>query len=161
MAVEEVVEPVLAETVVDDVGEPALDEVAVDEVVEVQDDVGEADITEPVPAEVAPEDEPEPVVAETPTEAPARRQRPLPTLVFEDVREPETSFACVAYAPTTRGYRLVPLVGVPSPGETIDVPDVGERLVLRVGPSPLPEDDRACAFVEEPVVWALTADAVH
>ena len=101
------------------------------------------------------------MVAETPTEAPARRTRPLPTLVFEDVREPETSFACVAYAPTTRGYRLVPLVGVPSPGETIDVPDVGERLVLRVGPSPLPEDDRACAFVEEPVVWALTADAVH
>ena len=122
---------------------------------------GRPDITEPVPAEAAPEDEPEPVVAETPTEAPARRTRPLPTLVFEDVREPETSFACVAYAPTTRGYRLVPLVGVPSPGETIDVPDVGERLVLRVGPSPLPEDDRACAFVEEPVVWALTADAVH
>ena len=147
--------------VVDDVGEPVLDEVAVDEVLEVQDDVGEADITEPVPAEVAPGDELEPVVAETPTEAPARRTRPLPTLVFEDVREPETSFACVAYAPTTRGYRLVPLVGVPSPGETIDVPDVGERLVLRVGPSPLPEDDRACAFVEEPVVWALTADAVH
>ena len=157
VAVEEVVEPVLADAVVDDVGEPALDEVAVEDVLEVQDEVGEADITEPVPAEVAPE----PVVAETPTEAPARRTRPLPTLVFEDVREPETSFACVAYAPTTRGYRLVPLVGVPSPGETIDVPEVGERLVLRVGPSPLPEDDRACAFVEEPVVWALTADAVH
>ena len=161
VAVEEIVEPVLAEAVVDDVGEPVLDEVAADEVLEVPDDVGEAGITEPVFAEAAPEDEPEPVVAETPTEAPARRQRPLPTLVFEDVREPETSFACVAYAPTTRGYRLVPLVGVPSPGETIDVPDVGERLVLRVGPSPLPEDDRMCAFVEEPVVWALTADAVH
>jgi hypothetical protein len=147
------------EAAVEDVGEPALDEVAVEEFLEVPDDVGEADVTEPVPAEVAPEDEP--VVAETPTEAPARRQRPLPTLVLEDVREPETSFACVAYAPTTRGYRLVPLVGVPSPGETIDVPDVGERLVLRVGPSPLPDDDRVCAFVEEPVVWVRTADAVH
>jgi hypothetical protein len=43
-------------------------------------------------------------------------------------------------------------------GETINVPDAGERLVLRVGSSPLPQDDRVCAFVEEPVAWALTAD---
>ena len=132
-----------------------------EDVLERQDDVSEADhVVEPVSSEVATQDEPEPVVAETPVEAPAWRPRPLPTLAFEDVREPEASFACVAYAPTTRGYRLVQLVDVPSPGETIDVPDVGARLVLRVGPSPLPADDRVCAFVEEPVVWASLAGAV-
>jgi hypothetical protein len=47
-------------------------------------------------------------------------------------------------------------------GETINVPDVGERLILRVGSSPLPQDGRLCAFVENPVVWGpLTDDAVH
>jgi hypothetical protein len=40
-------------------------------------------------------------------------------------------------------------------GEAINVPDVGERLVLRVGSSPLPQDDRLCAFVEKSVAWAL------
>ena len=74
---------------------------------------------------------------------------------------PEPAAACVAFAPTTRGYRLVPLGAVPAAGETIDVPDVGLRLVLRVGRSPYPLDDRICAFVEEPVVWALAVDAVH
>ena len=111
--------------------------------------------------EAATVEAPEPVVADASAEARARPPRPLPTLAFDDVAEPETSSTCVAYAPTPRGYRLVPLGTVPSPGETIDVPDVGERLVLRVGASPLPDDDRVCAFVEEPVVWALTADAVH
>ena len=144
----------VAEAAEPDVAEPVFAEVAVVEALEVQDDVGEADV-----AEVATEDEPEPVVAETPAEAPARRPRPLPTLALEDAHEPETSFACVAYAPTRRGYRLVPLVQVPSPGETIDVPDVGERLVLRVGPSPLPDDDRMCAFVEVPVRWVAGAGA--
>ena len=77
------------------------------------------------------------------------------------VAAPEPAAACVAFAPTTRGYRLVPLGAVPAAGETIDVPDVGPRLVLRVGRSPYPLDDRICAFVEEPVVWALAVDAVH
>ena len=158
---EEDSEQVLVEASFDDVGEGVLAEVAVEDELERQDDVSEADhVVKSASSEVATQDEPEPVVAETPVEAPAWRPRPLPTLAFEDVPQPEASFACVAYAPTTRGYRLVQLVDVPSPGETIDVPDVGARLVLRVGPSPLPADDRVCAFVEEPVVWASLAGAV-
>ena len=73
----------------------------------------------------------------------------------------EPAVACVAFAPTTKGYRLVALASVPLAGETIEVPEVGARLVLRVGRSPYPLDDRVCAFVEEPVVWALALDAVH
>lgn len=65
--------------------------------------------------------------------------------------EPVPVAACLAFAPTRDGYRLVALDALPEPGETIDVPEVGVRLVLRVGRSPLPGDDRAFAFVEEPV----------
>ncbi len=76
---------------------------------------------------------------------------PLPV---DDIAVDEPAVACVAFAPTTRGYRLVPLDAVPLAGETIEVPDVGLRLVLRVGRSPYPLDDRTCAFVEEPVMPA-------
>jgi len=69
----------------------------------------------------------------------------------DDIAVEEPAVACVAFAPTTKGYRLVALDSVPLAGETIDVPDVGLRLVLRVGRSPYPLDDRTCAFVEEPV----------
>ena len=79
----------------------------------------------------------------------------------DDLAVSAPAVGCVAFAPTTKGYRLVQLDAVPVPGETIDVPDVGVRLVLRVGRSPYPLDDRICAFVEEPVVWAFAFDAVH
>jgi hypothetical protein len=84
-----------------------------------------------------------------------------PEPVVDDVSFEEPAVACVAFAPTTRGYRLVALDAVPLAGETIDVPDVGLRLVLRVGRSPYPLDERTCVFLEEPVVWALALDAVH
>lgn len=89
-----------------------------------------------------------------------------PAALFDDLRgaitaeasladgpEPESiaSVGCLAFAPTTDGYRLVGLESLPEPGETIEVPDVGERLVLRVGRSPLPGDSRRCVYVEEPV----------
>ena len=97
---------------------------------------------------------------------------PGPTELFDDLRgaiaadasptderEPEqlTSVACLAFAPTTDGYRLVELDGPPAPGTTIAVPDVGERLVLRVGRSPIPGDARLCAYLEEPVAAAPVA----
>jgi hypothetical protein len=138
--------------------EPAVEDVAVsdspvgDVTLEEQpaDDVA---LAEPAVEEVAFE---EPVVEEVFAEAPMDAgwaEEPAADIV--------AAAACVAFAPTTRGYRLVPLGAVPAAGETIDVPDVGPRLVLRVGRSPYPLDDRICAFVEEPVVWALAGDAVH
>jgi hypothetical protein len=62
---------------------------------------------------------------------------------------------CVAFVPTRAGYRLVPLSVVPAVGEIIDVADVGQLLVLRLGASPLPDDTRVCAYVEDAVVPAL------
>jgi hypothetical protein len=75
------------------------------------------------------------------------------------VADPRT--ACVAFAPTIEGYKLLALEAQPEPGETIDIPDVGEYLVLRVGSSPLPGDDRRCAYVEERVTPALVGAAAH
>ncbi|HEX6724771.1 MAG TPA: hypothetical protein VF073_05965 [Gaiella sp.] len=69
--------------------------------------------------------------------------------------------ACVAFAPTTDGYRLLALEALPEPGETIDIAEVGEYLVLRVGRSPIPGDDRRCAYVEERVTPALASAAAH
>lgn len=129
------------------VGDVALEERPADDVA----------LADPAVDEVAFE---EPVVEEAFAEAPMDAgwaEEPAADIVAA----PEPAAACVAFAPTTRGYRLVPLGLVPAAGETIDVPDVGLRLVLRVGRSPYPLDDRICAFVEEPVVWALAVDAVH
>ncbi len=72
-------------------------------------------------------------------------------IVLEEAPQPEPAAACFAFAPTTRGYVLVPLEQIPSAGQTIDLADVGKRVVLRVGSSPIPMDDRMCAFVEEQV----------
>ena len=75
--------------------------------------------------------------------------------------EPDPRTACVAFAPTTDGYRLVALEAAPEPGETIDIAEVGEYLVLRVGRSPIPGDDRRCAYVEERVTPALIGAVAH
>jgi hypothetical protein len=66
----------------------------------------------------------------------------------------------IAFAPTTDGYRLIALEALPEPGETIDVPEIGARVVLRVGRSPIPADARLCAYVEE-TVTAPVGLAVH
>jgi len=78
----------------------------------------------------------------------------------ETAPESDPRSACVAFAPTTDGYRLVALEVQPDPGETIDIPEVGEYLVLRVGSSPIPGDDRRCAYVEERVTVPLAAALV-
>ena len=72
-------------------------------------------------------------------------------LVAADGEAPTPATAlCVAFASTPRGYRLVELENgdVPEIGERVELPDVGELVVLRRGPSPLPADERVCIFLE-------------
>ena len=123
--------------------EPVVDEVAFEEPA-----VADAGFEEPAVDEVAFE---EPVIHAVGFEEPA----------VAELAGPEPAVTCVAFAPTTTGYRLVALDSVPSPGETIEVPDVGLRLVLRVGRPPDPGDDRICAFVEEPVTPAPVEALAH
>ena len=126
---------------------------------------------EPVPAH-EPEEEPQPVEAQV-----EHAEEPQPAEVMltelheaflaevgyanETTPEPDPRTACVAFAPTTDGYRLVALEAAPQPGETIDIAEIGEYLVLRVGRSPIPGDDRRCAYVEERVTPALIGAVAH
>jgi hypothetical protein len=50
---------------------------------------------------------------------------------------------------TTSGYELLEAEGrPPSPGSTVSVPEhLGSFLVMKLGPSPLPNDDRICAYL--------------
>jgi hypothetical protein len=87
-----------------------------------------------------------PTAQSEPMPAPALLRTSLPSPV------PKSPFGWVAFASTTTGYRLVHLSGpIPMVGETLDVPDVGELLVLRLGRSPLPADHRTCVFLEQVV----------
>ncbi len=124
--------------------EPVRELVPVDE----SEPVGELrELEDPEPAEMLLNDLHEALPMDVPhVDAPAPEREPLT--------------ACLAFAPTTDGYRLVALDALPEPGETIDVPEVGERVVLRIGRSPIPADDRLCAFVEEPVTAPMML-AVH
>lgn len=82
-------------------------------------------------------------------EAPPLPVDASPTLTVAQPAQ-RSRFGVVAFASTTAGYRLVQLEGpVPAVGETVDVPDVGELVVLRLGPSPLPGDQRTCVFLEQ------------
>ncbi|HEY9456971.1 MAG TPA: hypothetical protein VIQ56_03625 [Gaiella sp.] len=121
---------------------------------------------EPGPDVVAPEPEPEPELEPEPAPelAPEPELQPVvttePPFEVEEARAPEiAASACVAFASTPRGYRLVELGEGPVPGvgERIELPDVGELVVLRHGPSPLPADERVCVYLEQPapVAYAL------
>jgi hypothetical protein len=48
------------------------------------------------------------------------------------------------------GYELVEGEGdAPEPGSEVEVGDIGVRYtVAKVGPSPLPQDDRLCAYLQ-------------
>ena len=101
--------------------------------------------------ELAAESAPEPPAAETAPERPAAPVSVVTSLPIAVV-QPETqpSFGWVAFASTTSGYRLIHLTGaIPAVGATVDIPDLGERLVLRLGRSPLWQDQRTCAFLEQ------------
>jgi hypothetical protein len=93
-------------------------------------------------AEPAPETEPEPRAA------PVSIVTSLPIAVVQPVSQPSDGW--VAFASTTTGYRLVELTGaIPEVGTTVDVPELGERIVLRLGSSPLWQDRRTCVFLEQ------------
>jgi len=55
------------------------------------------------------------------------------------------------FVSTSRGYALVELEGPPPPlGQEIEVPEQpGSFLVAKLGPSPLPNDPRICAYLEQ------------
>jgi hypothetical protein len=109
----------------------------------------EVEPSEPEPSEA---DEPDlqpaavAVVPEQPVDPPADEAR-------EETTEEVAAVACVALAPTPRGYRLVVLeeLALPEPGDHVELPELGELVVLRRGVSPLPHDDRPCVFLEPPV----------
>ena len=93
-------------------------------------------------AEPAPETEPEPRAA------PVSLVTSLPIAVVQPLAQPSDGW--VAFASTTTGYRLVELTGaIPEVGTTVDVPELGERIVLRLGSSPLWQDRRTCVFLEQ------------
>jgi DNA repair exonuclease SbcCD ATPase subunit len=73
--------------------------------------------------------------------------------------------AFLALVPTAVGHQLVEMAGdAPDTGERVDDPlGLGELLVVAVGASPLPGDDRPCIFVERVgerhVAAAVASDA--
>ena len=92
--------------------------------------------------------EPSTETAPTPPAAPVSVVTSLPIAVVQPEARP--SFGWVAFASTTTGYRLFHLSGaIPAVGTTVDIPDLGERLVLRLGRSPLWQDQRTCVFLEQ------------
>ena len=94
-----------------------------------------------------------PRVEETPEPVPepVETSYARPALAVAAIPEPRSPFDCVGFASTAAGYRLVELGGpAPDVGTTIDLPDVGELVVLRLGRSPLPGDRRTCVFLEQP-----------
>ena len=94
---------------------------------------------EPRPWRLEPEPEPQPEPA------------PEVELVALHDEPPEPApTLCIAFASTPRGYRLVELEDGrhPDVGEHVEVPEVGELVVLRRGPSPLPMDERICIYLE-------------
>ena len=90
--------------------------------------------------EPEPEPQPEPVAVVGP--APEAEEEPAPGVAVS---------ACVAFASTPRGYRLLELGEGPVPevGEHVELSDVGELVVMRRGPSPLPADERVCVYLEQ------------
>lgn len=62
---------------------------------------------------------------------------------------PETPARHLRFISTSSGYRLVETEGPPpSTGATVAVSEeLGPFLVMRLGPSPLPNDDRICAYL--------------
>jgi hypothetical protein len=54
------------------------------------------------------------------------------------------------FVSTSRGYALVEKEGAPPPvGRDIEMSEQGSFLVAKLGPSPLPNDSRICAFLEQ------------
>jgi hypothetical protein len=53
------------------------------------------------------------------------------------------------FVPGHSGYELAERQGeAPRPGEEIELDGGSSYVVVKVAPSPLPEDDRACAYLQ-------------
>jgi len=62
---------------------------------------------------------------------------------------PVAAEGCLAFAPTASGYRLVELPDTPELGAILELDGVdGPLVVTRLAGSPLPFDDRPCAFLD-------------
>jgi hypothetical protein len=108
-------------------------------VIEIEPEPELAEIEDASEPEVEPEREPRPPVSVVTS---------LPIAVVQPEAQP--SFGWVAFASTTTGYRLFQLSGaIPAIGSTVDIPELGERVVLRLGRSPLWQDQRTCVFLEQ------------
>jgi hypothetical protein len=90
-----------------------------------------------------------------PSAASAGLERPLPDAAGEPTPERAHSdqrrAGChLLFVSTSRGYALVELEGPPPPlGQAIEVPEQqGSFVVAKLGPSPLPNDWRICAYLE-------------
>jgi hypothetical protein len=109
----------------------------------------------PEPVQVEPVEPVEPAV---PDLAAIWQSEQADELVHVPDETPDSQDAWVAFASTTTGYRLVHLTGpIPAVGVAVHVPEAGELVVLRRGPSPIPLDRRTCVFLEQPV----RSDAAH
>jgi hypothetical protein len=65
------------------------------------------------------------------------------------VESPNAPTSHLLFVPTPARYLLVERDGAPpQPGEELELPDVrGRLLVQKVGPAPVPDDSRPCAFL--------------
>jgi hypothetical protein len=53
------------------------------------------------------------------------------------------------FVPCHTGYELTERDGdAPRPGEEVELNGNGAYVVVKVAPSPLPQDDRACAYLQ-------------
>lgn len=91
-----------------------------------------------------------------PSAASAGPERPLPDAAGEPTPErgesDQRSAGChLLFVSTLRGYVLVELEGPPpSLGQAIEVPEQPASFVVaKLGPSPLPNDPRICAYLEQ------------
>jgi hypothetical protein len=57
----------------------------------------------------------------------------------------------ILFVSRATGYELVEREGdPPAPGAAVDLEENGARFeVIKVGPSPLPQDDRPCAYLQQ------------
>jgi len=99
-----------------------------------------------------PDSEPEDLAEPTAGDdaVPLHPERPFDPVRLRHEPWEQAAHDWMAFASTTAGYRLVEGSGpLPDAGSTLDLPEVGELVVLRVGRMPLPHDHRACVFLEQ------------
>jgi len=94
--------------------------------------------------------------ASKPSAESAGLERPVTGAARQPTPEPAQSDQRSAarhllFVSSSRGYALVELEGPPPPlGQDIEVPEhPGSFLVAKLGPSPLPNDPRICAYLEQ------------